>query len=121
MERLKQVLSKKDPIKRAEAMCNILENEDWGSVALVPTTANFQLPEIFLSTKILPECETYFIQERTKIHENQVEEWNSRVDNVLEKLSPDFLVSSAPESKVIPTEAELVERAKDVLGYKLDD
>ncbi|KAI5190663.1 hypothetical protein NEMIN01_1128 [Nematocida minor] len=118
MDRLKQILNKKDVLRRAELLCSILESEECGRVALVPSVANFQLPEIFLSTKILPECETYFMQESTEIKESEIKEWNTRVDNTIEKMANEFVISNAVTNKPTPSEAEIEERIKYVLGYE---
>ncbi|EIJ89499.1 hypothetical protein NEPAR06_1826 [Nematocida parisii] len=118
MEQLKEILkNKKNPLKRAESLNIILESEECEGISLVPSTANFQIPEVFLSTKILPECETYFIQERSRISPVQVEEWNNRVDSVIDELSVEFTISNPVHTKHIPSDHEVIEAVKEVLGY----
>lgn len=117
MDKLKQVLSRKDLLRRAEAMCSALESEESGRIALVPGIANFQLPEVFLSTKILPECETYFIQESQEISETETEEWNRRIEETIEEMSGEFVISHTVHNKPPIDELEIEEIVKRILGY----
>ncbi|KAH9387319.1 uncharacterized protein NEMAJ01_2215 [Nematocida major] len=115
MDRLKQIVGRKNPLKRAEGMCSILENTEGGDIALIPTHSNFQMPEVFLSTRILPECEAYFMQESEEMSKGKIEEWNERVDRVMEDLSVDFVIMEA--QKAPPSEISLLERVQKTLGY----
>ncbi|KAI5163759.1 hypothetical protein NEAUS03_2383 [Nematocida ausubeli] len=121
MDRLRQILSKKNALKRAEGLNAILEGEECEGIALVPGTANFQIPEVFLSTKILPECETYFIQKRKPIKADEIERWNQAIDDVIDGLSVEFTISSSVHSKEAPSEREVSDRIKKVLGYTIEE
>ncbi|OAG29570.1 hypothetical protein NEDG_00703 [Nematocida displodere] len=116
MERLRQIIQKKESLKRAEAMCTMLETDEHNEVALIPAEANFQLPDIFLSTRILPECETYFIRESTVLAPPQVEAWNSNIGQALEALTIHMSISPKDPPKHLVTEEELVTRIEEVLG-----
>ncbi|EJW03898.1 hypothetical protein EDEG_01808 [Edhazardia aedis USNM 41457] len=47
---------------------------------VVPQQANFQLPDIFLRTKQIPECEKFMRENSKKI---SIKEWNENIDNSL--------------------------------------
>ncbi|KAI5180519.1 hypothetical protein NEOKW01_0823 [Nematocida sp. AWRm80] len=86
MHRIQLALEKKDKLKRAEEISRLIETEDNTEVSLVPVEYNNPLLENILSTKILSECETYFIQESTPVETRRIEEHNNRIDQMLEML-----------------------------------
>ncbi|KAI5189303.1 hypothetical protein NECID01_0498 [Nematocida sp. AWRm77] len=117
MNKLRQALQKKDALKRAASMCSLLDMEEHNEVALVPTEPNFQLSDMLLSTKILPECETYFMQHSQKMGEKEIEEWNSKIEGVLEQLSIEIDVSFPRGEKENVSEKVFVERIESILKY----
>ena len=117
MNRLRQALQKKNVLKRAESMCGVVETEEYSEVALVPGEPNYQLPDVFLSTKILPECETYFMQHSRKLAEQEIAAWNSRVEKVLEQVAAQIDPSYPSAEPPGFAEDALVEQVVKLLGY----
>jgi len=114
---LRQAVHKKDPLSRAESLIKLIKLEKQVEVALLPTEANFQIPDTFLSTKLLPECETYFIQGAKEMTEAEIEEWNMKIDRTLEEIGVEINLAETTPTRKTVTEEELKERIVQVLQY----
>ncbi|KAI5172879.1 hypothetical protein NEFER03_1895 [Nematocida sp. LUAm3] len=116
MKRLSQALRKKDPLERAKSICDSLDIEESVEYALIPAEANNQIPELFLSCKILPECEIYYAHNAVKLSEKEEEKWNAQIEDILEGMSIQMNIETFEEKRKCFTEQELIEKIKCVLG-----
>ncbi|KAI5187358.1 hypothetical protein NEHOM01_2120 [Nematocida homosporus] len=118
MDWLKLVLSQKDRLKRAKSMGDCLDREESCEISLVPMESNYQIPEVILGLKVVPECETYFWQLGVEMAEEEVVGWNERVSRVLEGVMNVEMDFCGPvESRVVVSESEVSQQIKSVLGW----
>lgn len=115
---LRRVLQTQNPLKRAELVSRIVETEEIKELALIPTEPNYQLPDVFLSAKILPECETYFMQESKKITQKEIEDWNLLIEEAYDQITlytkP---IEKEPEIKKSEDPEQLKATIERILGW----
>lgn len=116
MDRLKNIVRARTPLKRAEMLLAFVNAEDYKEAALIPAEESMQIPEALLSTKVLPECETYFLQDSREITLEEAGEWNSRVDSALEVLDIDLDAEDLEDSQPREEAGGLEKRVREVFG-----
>lgn len=98
-EQIGRIVSQANPENFMESLSGIeyhlLQAPNEEQKSLVPTEANFQLPEIFLRIKNTFEIEKIFLKSRL---ENN---WNHRLDKIIEKLNQIELEQPVTEKKSI--------------------
>lgn len=119
MKMLEKILFIKDPLKRAKSMCDLLGADEHADAALLPVKSIPYIPEVVLSKRVLPECETYFIQESVEMTQNEISNWNETVDSVLEMLSVEIDLSypDTDKNKGI-TEKSIASQIESVLAIE---
>lgn len=85
--------------------------------AIVPTEANFQLPNLFLRTKVSDDCLRYFTEHAEPMNEAAVERWNEGIQehlSVLEEAQVEFLDDGVREG---PPKTDAADLEKTLHGF----
>lgn len=72
------IMNDSDKIEEKMQLITGITKPDEPSVAFIPAEANFQLPNIFLRTRKIPECTKFFTKHANK------DEYNNELAKVLE-------------------------------------
>jgi hypothetical protein len=82
-------------------------------VAFVPAEANFQIPNVFLRTKKVPECEQFLKGNSTSLDDRDLlVSWNTKIDECLNILET-FEISewsAGPENEIVKFDEKNVEK-----------